>query len=345
MKKTGNVTLATLAKNLNVTTTTVSKALHGKAGIGSEMVKKVKDLARELNYQPNFAAQSLKRSSSDSIGLLITSDITNPWYAQLVSSIESELSRQGKTMILSLGKDDYEKERKCLEAFRGGRVAGVIAGPIFRQRNLENIWQSLNDGLPMVLFNCMDEMPVDYVAIDQAEGARLAVNHLIDSGHKRIGYLCCSAGDLQEVGRSRREGFEQALFHHDMPLSGRDIIAGDTSKRGGYEAMKKLLQQDRTNLPTAFFCHNDNVALGAMLAIQQAGLSVPEDISLIGFDDIEESSLVYPALTTVGGIKDKFAKELVSTILSFVENKTEHKRIKKNIVPELIIRNTVKQIN
>ena len=345
MKKTGNITLATLAKKLNVTTTTVSKALRGKPGIGPEMVKKVQDLARELNYQPNFAAQSLKKNTSDSIGLLITNDITNPWYAQLVSSIESELSKRGKTMILSLGKDDYEKERNCLEAFRGGRVAGVIIGPIFRQRNLENIWQSLNNGLPMVMFNCMDEMPVNYVAINQAEGARLAVNHLIENGHKRIGYLCCSEGDLQEVGKSRREGFEQALFEHDMPLFGRDIITGAVSKKGGYEAMKKLLEQDREKLPTAFFCHNDNVALGAMLAVQQAGLSVPEDISLIGFDDVEESSLVYPALTTVGGIKDKFAKELVETILNFVENKTKTNRIKKEVTPELIIRDTVRQIN
>ena len=343
MKKTGDVTLATLAKKLNVTTTTVSKALRDKSGIGPEMVKKVKDLARELNYQPNFAAQSLKKSSSDSIGLLITSDITNPWYAQLVSSIESELSKRGKTMILSLGKDDYEKERNCLEAFRGGRVGGVIVGPIFRQRNLENIWQSLNNGLPMVVFNCMDEMPVNYVAIDQAEGGRIAVSHLIKNGHKRIGYLCCP-DDLQEVGKSRREGFEQALFEHDMPLFGRDIITGAVSKKGGYEAMKKLLEQDREKLPTAFFCHNDNVALGAMLAIQQAGLSVPENISLIGFDDIEESSLVSPALTTIGGIKDKFAKELVSTILNFVENKTKPDRIKKEIAPELLIRDTVKKI-
>jgi DNA-binding LacI/PurR family transcriptional regulator len=343
MKNNGNITLATLANKLNVTTTTVSKALRGKPGIGPEMVKKVQTLARELNYQPNFAAQSLKKNSIDSIGLLITSDITNPWYAQLVSDIEAELSERGKTMILSLGKENYEKERNCLEAFRGGRVAGVIVGPIFRQRNLENIWQSLNNGLPMVLFNCMDEMPVDYVAVDQAEGARIAVNHLIDNGHKRIGYLCCP--DEQETGKTRREGFEQALFSHDIPLFGRDIIKGSVSKKGGYSAMKELLRQDKSKLPTAFFCHNDNVALGAMLAIQQAGYSVPEDFSLIGFDDIEESSLAFPPLTTVGDIKDKLANELVDTVLNFVENKKESKRIKKEIIPKLVIRDTVKQLN
>jgi DNA-binding LacI/PurR family transcriptional regulator len=343
MKQTGNVTLATLAEKLNVTTTTVSKALRGKPGIGAEMVKKVQDLARELNYQPNFAAQSLKKNTIDSIGLLITSDITNPWYAQLVSSIESELAKRGKTMILSLGKNDYEKERNCLEAFRGGRVGGVIVGPIFRKRNLENIWQSLNNGLPMVLFNCMDEMPVDYVAVAQAEGARIAVDYLIKNGHKRIGYLCCP--DEQETGKTRRQGFEQALFNKDIPLYGRDITAGNVSKKGGYDAVKELLKQDKSELPTAFFCHNDNVALGAMMAIQQAGYSVPEDFSLIGFDDIEESVLAFPPLTTVGNIKNELAKGLVETILNFVENKNKSNRIKKEVKPQLIIRDTVRKIN
>ena len=338
------VTLATLATRLNVTTATVSKALHGKPGISTQMVKKVQDLARELNYQPNIAAQNLKRRSTDSIGVLITSDIVIPWYAQLVSCIGTELSRRGKIMILSLGKDDYEEERKCLEAFRGGRVGGIIVGPIFHKRNLENIWQSLNNGLPMVLFNCMEEMPVDYVALNMAAGAKLAVNHFVEMGHKRIGYICSSEGDLLEIGGTRREGFEQAMFEHGFPLLGADIIMGGITRRSGYEAMKKLLSQSREDLPTAFFCHNDNVAFGVMMAIQQAGLSVPEDISLIGFDDLEESRSTYPPLTTIGGVKEELAKELVEVILDITENKTT-KRIKKEIIPKLIIRETVKKLN
>jgi DNA-binding LacI/PurR family transcriptional regulator len=340
MKKTGDITLATLADRLNVTTTTVSKALRGKPGIGLEMVKKVQDLARELNYQPNFAAQSLKKSSSDSIGLLITSDITNPWYAQLVSSIESELSKRGKTMILSLGKNDYEKERNCLEAFRGGRVAGVIVGPIFHKRNLENIWQSLNHGLPMVLFNCMEEMPVNYVALNMAAGAKLAVDYFVEMGHRRIGYLCSSEGDLQEMGKTRREGFEQAMFEHGFPLIGTDIIMGGITRKSGYEAMKTLLSQPGRKLPTALFCHNDSVAYGAMTAIHRAGLSVPEDFSLIGFDDLEESCSTEPPLTTIGGVKEELANELVDAILDMAKTKTV-KRIKKEIFPKLIIRETV----
>lgn len=342
MANTAHVTLATLAEQLNVTTTTVSKALHGKPGIGAEMVKKVQTLARELNYRPNFAAQSLKCKSVNTIGLLITLNISNPWYAQLVSCIEAELSRRGKTMILSLGKADYEKERNCLEAFRGGRVEGVIIGPIFRKRDLENIRQSLNLGLPMVFFNCMDELPVDYIAVDQAAGARIAVNYLIEQGHRNIGYLCCESKNSQEVRKTRREGFELALSHHEIPLVGKNIIAGSETKRGGYEAMKRLLQLGKSALPTAFFCHNDNVALGAIMAIQEAGYSVPKDFSLIGFDDIEESSLAFPALTTLGNIRERLAEELVEAVLTQSVHRAG--KIQKEIVPELIVRETVKKI-
>ena len=339
------VTLATLGARLNVTTATVSKALHGKPGISVEMVKKVQDLARELNYQPNFAAQSLKKNSSDSIGLLITSDITIPWYAQLVSCIESELSKLGKTMILSLGKNDYHKERACLEAFRGGRVAGVIVGPIFHRRNLENIWQSLNNGLPMVLFNCMDEMPVDYVAVNQAEGARIAVDYLIKNGHRRIGYLCCPENELVETGKSRREGFEQAMFKHDLPLLGKNIIHARPDKENGFAVMRNLLERNDSELPTAWFCHNDETALGAMAAIIQAGKSVPGDFSLIGFDDIRESTLATPALTTMGGVKDKLAQALVEMILTVASNHNPSRpRLQQEVIPELIIRNSVKKL-
>lgn len=342
--KPGNVTLATLAERLNVTTTTVSKALRGKPGISETTVNKVRALAQELNYQPNVAARNLKKNATDSIGLLITSDIVNPWYAQLVSSIECELAKHGKTMVLSLGKDDYEKERHCLEAFGGGRVAGVIVGPIFRKRNLQNIWQSLNHGLSMVMFNCMDHMPVDYVAVDQAEGARLAVNHLIENGHRRIGYLCCPPSDVEETGKTRRQGFEQALFDHDLPVFGRDIVLAENTKQGGYEAMKAILAEPRDNLPTAFFCHNDTVALGAMLAIQQAGLSVPKDISLIGFDDIEESALAFPPLTTMGNIKGRLAEELVRTLLESIDGTGPGHRVQKDIAPELIVRHSVRNL-
>ncbi len=343
MSKNDQVTLATLAARLNVTTATVSKALRGKPGISTEMVKKVNNLARELNYQPNIAALNLRKKSTDSIGVLITMDITIPWYAQLVSSIESELSKRGKTMVLSLGKNDYGKERNCLEAFRGGRVAGVIIGPIFHKRNLENIWQSLNHGLPMVLFNCMEEMPVDYVALNMAAGAKLAVDYFVEMGHRRIGYLCSSEGDLQEMGKTRREGFEKAMFKHGFPLIGSDIIMGGITRKSGYEAMKRVLARPLSELPTALFCHNDNVAYGAMTAIQCAGLSVPDDVSLIGFDDLEESCSTEPPLTTIGGVKDELAKELVKTVLDIAANKNTN-RIQKEIIPKLIIRETVKNV-
>ncbi len=337
------VTLAMLAERLNVTTTTVSKALNGKSGIGLEMVERVRQLAREMNYQPNSIARSLRSRSTDAVGVLITGDIASPWYSKLVSKLEEKLAEHNKTMMLSLGKNNIEKEKKCFEMFKGGQVAGVIVGPVFRTRGLQGIWQAINSGMPILTFNRVEELPVSYVAIDQQRGAELAVEYLINSGHKNITYLCCPENDIDSSGYTRREGFIKALHSAGLPLFPASIIQGDRTKQGGYDAAKNLLAENK-KLPTALFCHNDSVALGAILALQQAGLNIPDDVSIIGFDNIEESSFSIPALTTVGDILDHLATSLVETFLNMVEQ-PPNEPIKKMLVPQLIKRASVKQLS
>ena len=337
------VTLATLARRLQVSTTTVSKGLRGLPGIGPEMVQKINDLARELNYRPNVFARGLKMSCSTAIGVLITSDIINPWYAQLVSRLEEELGQKGYTVTLGLGKDDAVKEQRCLDAFFGGHVAGVIAGPIFHQRDLQPLWEFFQSGPPMVLFSCLDEMPVSYVGIDHVAGTKKAIDNLVKHGHRRIGYLCCADLTMREPIRTRKEGFETGLFSHDLPLIGKDIISGQATVRDGYRVMTELLETRRNDLPTAFFCHNDAVALGAIRALHRAGLRVPDDMSLIGYDDIEESSISDPPLTTMGGIMDQLIPRLVAVLLDQIEHPVDVPT-REQILPELIERESVASV-
>lgn len=339
------VTLATLARELNTTPATVSKVLSGKNDVGPKMAEKVRELARRRNYTPNIAARKLQAGIIDSIGVLITSDITNPWYSQLVSYLEEKLSERGQTMLLSLGKSNETKKHRCLQNFQGGRVGGVIVGPIFRTPEFDSLRDLLDCGLPLVMFNCLNEYPVNYVAIDTKEGAKMAVNHLIDCGHRRIAYLCCAIGDMRDSLGSRRIGFEEALRERNILYDASCIIqSGEVSKKGGYLAMKKLLQNRDKNFPTAFFCHNDNVALGALLAIQQAGLSVPEDISLIGFDDIEESVMSYPALSTVGGVMHELANNLIDTLFQVIKAPSAEP-IRRSIKPQLLLRDSIRILN
>jgi len=337
------VTLATLAQQLQVSTTTVSKALRGLPGVGPEMVRKVKDLAREMRYRPNVFARGLKMSRSTTIGVLITSDIINPWYAQLVSRLEEEVAQQGYTVTLGLGKGDAAKEQRCLDAFLGGHVAGVIAGPIFNRRDLQPLWEFYQNGPPLVLFSCLEEMPVNYVGIDHVEGMKKAVDHLATHGHRRIGYLCCASPILRESNRTRREGFEAGLFGHDLPLIGKDIILGPATIRDGCRAMSELLDTRRSDLPTAFVCHNDAVALGAIQALHRAGLRVPHDMSLIGYDDIDEASISDPPLTTMGGIMDELVSRLVAVLMDTIEDKSGQ-LVREQIVPALVDRESVKRL-
>ncbi|MEN8255055.1 MAG: LacI family DNA-binding transcriptional regulator [Verrucomicrobiota bacterium] len=332
--------MATLAQRLEVSTTTVSKALRGLPGIGPETVRKVNDLARELNYRPNMFARGLKMSTSTEIGVLVTGDIINPWYAQMVSQLEEELGRKGYTVTLGLGKDDTAKEQRCLDAFQGRQVAGVVAGPIFHQRDLQPLWEFCQNGSPMVLFSCLDEMPVSYVGIDHVEGTKKAIDHLVEHGRRRIGYLCCVDLTMREPTRTRREGFEEGLFNHDLPLVGKDIIPGQATAKDGFRAMAELLDTRREDMPTAFFCHNDAVAMGAMRALHRAGLRVPDDVSLVGYDDIEESAICDPPLTTVGGIMDQLVPRLVEVLLHRIEHPGEA-LVRERILPKLIERESV----
>ena len=336
------VTLASLADQLKVSTTTVSKALRGLPGIGSETTRKVKALAEQVGYRPNVFAQGLKTASSTTVGILISSDIIQPWYAHLVSHLEEELSLRGYTVTLGLGKNQSDKERRCLETFRGGHVAGVIAGPIFRQRDLDPLWDFSRNGPPMVLFSCLDEMPVSYVGIDHIAGTKMAIDYLVSKGHRRVGYLCCPAVTLRDPGMTRKEGFEEGLFANDLPLIGKDIIPGVPTAKDGFAIMLRVLSERKHDLPSAFFCHNDAVALGAMRAIQRLGLRIPEDISLMGYDDIDEAAMSNPPLTTIGGIMDKLIKRLVDVLIEKIEDR-DGPLVREKIEPVLVERKSVRR--
>ncbi len=338
------VTLVELANRLNVSTTTVSKALRGLPGIGEDTVKRVKELAKQMGYRPNIFAQGLKTASSITVGVLVTSDIVYPWYAQFVSKLEEKLSERGYTVTLGLGKNNSLKESSCLESFRGGHVAGVIAGPVFHQQDLSPLWDFCNNGPPMILFSCLDDMPVSYVGIDHIAGAKKAVNYLIETGHRRIGYLCCPSPVVRQPGRTRKEGFEQAMFENDLPLIGRDIIISEPTVEAGFSAMFNLLSTRKDDLPSAFFCHNDSAAIGAIRAIQKVGLSVPDDISLVGYDDITEASYSNPPLTTIGGIMDKLVERLIDVLMKKIEDR-DSQLIREKIEPVLIERESVKRKN
>ena len=329
------VTMAEIGSRLGVSSATVAKALHGKGRISAEMVEKIKAVAKELKYVPNTAARALRTNVKDAVGVLITLDIVNPWYSQLVSSLEEELSARGLSMLLGLAKGDLRKAKNAMPNFLGGRIKGLLAGPLFSRADLAFVEEAIDFGLPVVAFNSLEELPLNVVDINQAAGAKLAVEHLVELGHRRIVYLGSPSSVEAQVPSSRYAGFTSA-----MKASGLEPLyvsaEGPVSRRAGYQLAEFYLDHQGADRATAFFCHNDDLALGAMLAFQQRGLRVPEDLSVIGFDDIEESTCSHPSLTTVGGVMNELAHDLVD-LLEQVADSDEVIR-KQLIEPKLIVR-------
>lgn len=334
------VTIASMAEQLGVSTATVAKALNGQGRISAGTIERVRNLAREMKYIPNIAARSLRTNIRDSIGVLITSDIVNPWYSQLVSLLEAELAGRGLTMLLALGKNDLKKSELALEKFFGGRVGGILAGPIPSGESLEVLQATRDRRIPLVIFSNLENYPVNFVAIDQAAGGKIAIQHLLNLGHRKILYLGSSPNGEAGTPGTRYAAYAAEMKKYSLKAECLSFDTATSARHNAFDATTRLLRESRREeLPTAFLCHNDDVAIGALLALQQAEIRVPEDLSLIGFDDIAESSFCLPGLTTIGGVMQTMASELVLALERAIH--TESAALtRKFIIPKLILRST-----
>jgi len=189
-----------------------------------------------------------------------------------------------------------------------------------------------------VFFGSTEELPASFVDIDHIEGLRLAVKHLVGFGHKLIGYLCCH--EEPAVLNTRRYGFERAMIESGFLARPEDMLVGRGTYESGYNTMKACLERrDIKDIPTAFFCQSDVAAIGAMRILGERGISVPDDISLVGYDDIQEASYCKPALTTVGGSMDLLVERLQEILVGQIKNKGEP--VQEHIKPQLVIRESV----
>ena len=215
---------------------------------------------------------------------------------------------------------------------RNQRVEGIILGPVYSQQSLKLIWE-FKERFPMVVFSGLEHLDVDYVTVDREKGVFSAVKHLVKLGHKKIAYLCLPFGNLYFFPKYR--GYMKAIYQFGLPFYKEWIIREKSTMEGGYKAMKKILSF--SNRPTAVVCHSDLSAFGAIRCAKDRGLHVPEDMAVVGFDNIREGEYSVPSLTTVDQPKERMAKELVRLLLERIEN--PKKKVEEILLPaRLIIR-------
>jgi LacI family transcriptional regulator len=306
------VTQADVAKRASVSQAMVSYVVNNNNSISIpvETRQRIQNAMGELGYVPNVTARRLRSSKTYTVAGIIP-DITNPFYPAFERGVQDTVDQYGYDLIMYNTDGTAERERRCLESMLQGRVDGIV-GVFFHLRAMD-LMSLLEQKISVVRLEAMPKMPgtmpLDNIYVDNIAASRMAVEYLIGKGHTQIAMLTSREGPA----RFREIGYREALEAHQIAIQAEMMSVGSYSEDGGYQAMRKLLQHE--DHPSAIFAANDIMAMGAMMAIREAGLAIPDDISIVGFDDIPTAKLVYPPLTTVAQFQHNLGQRAAEMLM------------------------------
>jgi LacI family transcriptional regulator len=329
-------TLEEVARLAGVSRSTVSRVINDHPSVRPETRERVWQAIRKSGYQPHAVARSLVTRRTQIIGMVIpeavTTLFTDPFFPLLLRGATEACNAHHYQLLLTLFNDPTEQEDIYQRGLRNGYLDGVIVASASRDDSL--IPDLLHDRIPFVSVGRHPNKRVHYVDADNVTGARMAVEHLIRLGHRRIATI---TGRLNTpASQDRLEGYRQALHAHRVPVEERLIVEGDFTEGSGMVGMQRLLPAS----PDAVFVASDMMAIGALKALRPAGWQVPHDVALIGFDDIPAASVIEPALTTVRQPIERMGSLAVDLLLSVLENSSEEEAPAHRIIlpTELVVR-------
>lgn len=328
------VRLKDIADKTGFSVNTVSLALRESPRIPAETANLIREAADALNYLPNHVAKSLVSRETKTIGLVLT-DITNPALTQVAQAIELALAERGYSTLFATSNNDLAEEKRVIEMFRSRQVDGMLIYPR-SHRELAHIRKLREAGYPVVLLVGDPDAGIDAVCIDERRGAHRAVRHLLDIGHSRIGIIDSSN---PKANLEKRDGYVQALAEAGI---GFDIgLLSDPQGNSvirGYWAMDRLMNLPER--PTAVFASNDSLAIGALRWTQRNGLQVPEDVAIMGFDNIEFAEHAATPLSSVNYEVEMVSELAVERLLQLIGSANLPEPRVTLIDPELIIRDS-----
>jgi len=327
------ITLKMVAERAGVSVNTASRAINHKPDINQETKKRILKVAQELGYVRNDTAVALRTKKTGTLGVVIA-DNRNPFYAEVLNGMEVAAREKNYHIILANTQRDYKKEEEAINLLLTKRVDGLLITPV--QDRDDDIKNLIEANIPFVIVGRdFKNIEVDAVYNDEVKGGFLATEYLIKKGHKRIALI---DGFLyKSPARGRLDGYKKALNKYRISLDESLISVGDINIEDGYERTRQMLGK---NLDfTAIFAYNDMMTFGVMQAIREKGLRIPEDIGLVGYDDIPFSSLISPALTTIRIEKQELGIESVKLLLSHINgNREKPKKIMLDV--DIIVRKT-----
>lgn len=323
-------TIIDVAKRAGVSKSLVSLVMRGAPNVSDEKRKRVLDVAADLGYRPNAVARSLVRKRTNLLGVLL-SDLHNPFFAEVIDGIQAEAAARGYRTIIGTGDRVELSEALVLETMLELRAEGLIlASPILPMRKITEASREV----PTVLVARRTRgSTVDSVANDDPAGAALAVGHLASLGHRRIAHI--DGGD-GAGSRERRRGYERAMELHGLAKQAR-VVAGSYTEEGGWQGVRKLFSAGAP--PTAVFAANDLAAIGTLSALAEREIRVPEDVSVVGYDNTALAAVRHIHLTTVDQPRPKMGRTAVALILERLEGERESAR-HVLMPPSLVVRGT-----
>ena len=323
-------TIREVAQRAGVSYQTVSRVINNHPMVAASTRALVRAAIAELDYHPNAQAVGLSRNRADIIGV-ITHSIASPFFAQIVDGTAQALQAQGRYMLLGCAKMTSQQETiNSLQ--RSRRIDGmIIILPL--STSLEAAQQLASSQFPLVLVDLQYDIDANYIAIDNRQGAYCATEHLIELGHRRIGLI--SGPLIQPVAHLRIAGYQDALRAYGLPYNPALVVTGDFAHTGGEAGAAHFLSLD--DPPTAIFACNDQMAFGTVRTLRRHGVRVPEDISVIGFDDIAEASISYPPLTTIRQPLYEMGRLAADYICRVIDG-IETERLQVTLTTELIVR-------
>lgn len=323
------ITIRSVAQEAGVSIATVSKVVNHTGKISEKTKKKVLVAMEKLNYKPDAAAASLRGKRTKLIGLLVP-DISNPFYSEIARSIEDRSHELGLNVMMCNTDNEVKKEKAYLSLLTSQRVDGVVVASAFRSTHL--LEEMINKGVPSVLIASeIPSLSMNTVTVDDYKGGYLATSYLLSLGHKKIGII---SEDVRS-NTPRLAAYKDTIQEAKIPIRDEYIIKTEATIQKGYESAKQLLSLE--DKPTAIFACNDLLAAGVIQAAKEINLNLPQDLSIIGFDNTVLSTTTSPMLTTVSQPIKEMGSKVVDLLLEEME---ESKLYKERLLlsPELVIR-------
>jgi len=317
-----DVTLKQIAEALDLSTMTVSRAINNRENVSGKTREKVLEKARTMGYIPNDLAKSLVSRKTYTIGVVIPK-ITHAFFPEVVRGIEEVTKTCNYQLFLTNADEQFELEKEAVNTLQAKRVDGILVSTSITKHDHSFYDNILKSGTKVVFFDrYIDNFGVSRVSVNDYESSRQITEHLINvHEYDKIGYL--QGPENVSIAQQRYRGYREALTTHDIPINESWIILGGFQETDGYQAMQKILELSEQRRPHAILAVNDPSAIGAMKAIKEAGLSIPEDIAVVGFtDDIRASYLEVP-LTTVQQPAYEVGKRAAKKLIQIIENEDE----------------------